>query len=780
MRHLLTGFLLMSLAVGASGQVLNRRSITSIVVENKGPGRVDESYVTAHTRVRAGDEFVRRRVNRDVKALLDTGLFSAVSARLETSAGGLRLSYDLTNKYKLAKIAEVVGLDVMRASKAHNTLDLDQGEFIDEQIAGVRAQALIKEYADDFYPDANVTWLITEVSKDLATATVVFTVDEGRRARVSDIVYEGNAAVPTKTVHSLYREVRWYNPFSWFRRSSYAPSHLESRRIAILKHYRNLGFLDAVIPFPDVTRNEEGQVVLQFNISEGVQYRFDRIALRGSGLDVFPEAVLTPFVAAEPGSIAGQGYIDARAKALRDYFGSRGYIDTRVKTVINPSPEKGELDVLYDVTEGDLFKVRNILIQGNTRTRDKVIRRELLVYPGEIFNEVKVSRSERIVQNLGFFSTVRSEPIATHIPDEKDLVFKVEEKRTGQFMMGAGFSSIEQIVGFVEVSQANFDIAGWPNFMGGGQKLKVRAEFGSKRNDLEVSFVEPWFLDRKLSFGVDAFRSDFSYTDYDEVRTGGALTLGKKLPGPNRVSVRYRLEKTEIKDIADTNAYVYVDAPHDTFFFTSDEDRTRSAARLTLTHDTRNNPFVPTRGNRVSVFAEVAGGPFGFDTDEFHWGMRGKSYFPLWFNHVLSFRGRAEVIEGFGDTDEVPLVDRLFLGGGKTLRGYEFRDVGPKVVPADSSSGNDSHRSAGGQTLAVASAEYTIPIIDSIRFAGFFDVGNVWRDAYDFDFGETASSMGIGLRFDLPGFPIRIDRAWSVETDDDLTDVDKWVLWIGF
>jgi outer membrane protein insertion porin family len=780
MRYLLTGFLLMSLAVGASGQVVNSRSITAIAVESKGPGRVDESYVTAHTRVRAGDEFDRRRVNRDVKALLDTGLFSAVSAQLETSAGGLRLTYDLTNKYKLAKIAEVVGLDVMRASKAHRTLDLDQGEFIDDQIAGVRAQALTKEYIDDFYPDASVTWSITEISKELATATVVFTVDEGRRARVSEIVYEGNSAVPTKTVHSLYRELRWYNPFSWFRRSSYEPSHLEARRIAIQNHYRNLGFLDAVVPFPDVTRNDQGQVVLQFNISEGAQYRFDGITLRGSGLEVFPEAVLTPFVAAVPGSVAGQRDIDARAKALRDYFGSRGYIDTRIKTVVNPSPEKGELDVLYEITEGDLVKIRNILIKGNTRTRDKVIRRELLVYPGEIYNEVNVGRSERIVQNLGFFSTVRSEPLDTNLPDEKDLVFNVDEKRTGQFMMGAGFSSIEKIIGFVELSQANFDIAGWPNFMGGGQKLKVRAEIGSRRNDLEVSFVEPWFLDRKLSLGVDAFRSDFSFTDYDEVRTGAAFTLGKSLPGPNRLSVRYRLEKTEIKDIADTNEYVYAAAPRDSFFFTREEDRTRSAVRLTLAHDTRNNPFVPTRGNRASVFTEVAGGPFGFDSDEFHWGVRGNSYVPLWFDHVLSFRARAEVIEGFGDTDVVPLVDRLFLGGGKTLRGYEFRDVGPKVVPVDATPGRETHRPAGGQTLAVASAEYTIPIVDSIRFAGFFDVGNVWRDAYDFDFGETASSMGIGLRFDLPGFPIRIDRAWSVEADDDLTDIDEWVLWIGF
>jgi outer membrane protein assembly factor BamA len=138
-----------------------------------------------------------------------------------------------------------------------------------------------------------------------------------------------------------------------------------------------------------------------------------------------------------------------------------------------------------------------------------------------------------------------------------------------------------------------------------------------------------------------------------------------------------------------------------------------------------------------------------------------------------------EVVEAYGDTEEVPLSDRLFIGGGRTVRGYDYRDVGPKVVPADDPTARD-YRPVGGKSLALAKAEYSVPVVTAIRLATFFDIGNVWRDAYEFDFGHLASSAGVGLRFDIPGFPIAIDRAWPVEPDSDLTDREAWVFWIGF
>ena len=291
--------------------------------------------------------------------------------------------------------------------------------------------------------------------------------------------------------------------------------------------------------------------------------------------------------------------------------------------------------------------------------------------------------------------------------------------------------------------------------------------------------MAPWFLDRKLSFGLDLFRTSLNYTDYDEERIGAAITLGKSLPGPNRVSLRYQIVSSDINDIADTNEYVFVDDPSmESFFFDEEDDSVKSSMTLRLTHDTRNNPFFPTRGHRVTLSYELAGGILGFDRDLYDIQLRTYHYRPLWWQHVISLRTQLEVVENYGDTDEVPINDRLFTGGGRTIRGYEYRDVGPKVIRADMQS--SVHRPVGGQSLGILKVEYTVPVVSGVRIAAFYDVGNVWRDSYEFELDEIASSTGIGLRFDMPGFPIRIDRAWPLERDSDLTDTDDWVFWVGF
>ena len=392
-----------------------------------------------------------------------------------------------------------------------------------------------------------------------------------------------------------------------------------------------------------------------------------------------------------------------------------------------------------------------------------------------------MKRSERIINNLGFFQTVRSYPAKTLVPDERDLILEVEEKRTGQFMVSAGFSSIEKVIGMLELSQGNFDLFNWPYFTGGGQKLKLSTMLGSVRKYYEISFVEPWFLDRKLSLGVDLYLSDVNYTDYDIERKGVALTLGKPLTRSDRMELQYSVEKERLRDIADTNAYINLVTGQE-YYFSNEPGTLKSSVQLTLLHDTRDNPFLPTKGNRTSVFGGVSGGILGLDTDIYQLGVRMNQYFPLWGGHVLGFRGRCEVVDSYGDTEAVPITDRLFLGGGRTLRGFEYRDVGPKAVlksEYESTSRSGFYRPVGGRSMAMANIEYTIPIASSVRVALFFDVGNAWWDAYDFKLDQLAMSTGVGLRLDLPGFPIKLDYGFVVQKDDELTDKSPWVIWIG-
>jgi outer membrane protein insertion porin family len=452
-------------------------------------------------------------------------------------------------------------------------------------------------------------------------------------------------------------------------------------------------------------------------------------------------------------------------------------MDTLASPRLDLKAKAGDVDIRFVLSEGRLTYIRNVLIRGNSVTKDKVIRRELLVYPGEKFDGVRIRKSESRLRNIGYFSNVTSSDEGA-VSNRSDIVFDVEEQRTGQFMAGAGFSSIDKLIGFVEVSQGNFDIRGRP-FMGAGQKIKLRSEFGSTRESYTLSLVEPWFLDRRLSLSTDLYRTQINDRDYDVLRQGGALGLGVPLGGPNRLDFKYRLEEVIIRDVTDTNAYFVVDGDETNAFSFAEPERVASSLAVTWSRDTRDNFFVPTRGARAYATGTVMGGPMGFDTDLYDLEAGGTVYVPLWWHHVLSVRTKVEVLDVYGDTEEVPLSERLFMGGSRTVRGFRYRWVGPKAERAD---GSGSIRPCGGQSSALASAEYSIPMpgAPKLRLAGFYDIGNVWFDPYEFDLGSLAAGAGVGLRLDIPGFPIRFDYAWPVEKDDPRSRTENWSFWIGY
>ena len=358
--------------------------------------------------------------------------------------------------------------------------------------------------------------------------------------------------------------------------------------------------------------------------------------------------------------------------------------------------------------------------------------------------------SEARLRNTGFFDYVNSTPRPTPKADHYDVVYEVNEQRTGQFVVGAGFSSIDDVIGFVEVQQGNFDLGAFPRFTGGGQKLKARFTLGTSRRDWQLSFVEPWFLDRKLSLGLDLFQHDrrFLSDEYDQRNTGGSITLGKKLIGPLRGNLKYTLQEIEVDNIDETASDLIK---------IEEGSRSKSSVTPEIIYDTRDNVFIPTRGNRSELATTVAGGPFGGETDLYEVAIRSSQYWPLMWDHVLSLRVRAASVEEYNDADRVPIFDRLFLGGARSLRGFKFREVGPK---------DETGEPIGGKSSGFASLEYTVPLIEKIRWAGFYDAGFVNVDAWDFSFSDYNSDVGTGLRLDIPGFPLQLDYAWPLEADE--------------
>ncbi len=735
--------------------------IREVRVRVVGDGIVDEQGVLAFTSSKPGDPFSRPAVGRDVRALQQSGRYARVDVEIETVPGGVDVIFVVEGKARIRRL-EISGAEEMGNRKIREWLELGVGDMVDDATMAVQAQKVREQYQKKYYPKANITWKI-EPAGDPGMVIVRVRVDEAKRAGVRKIRFEGNQHIPARQLKKAMtqKEINW---LSWITGTgTYNPDDLETDVEVIRKTYLDQGYLDVQVGSPDILLPRPKRMRIEIPVEEKRQYHIRRVSL--TGVTTFDTAAVAQVITVKSGDVASLAAIEKASQAVRDYYGDRGYIRTSVRYDLDVHGEDATADVSFTVAEGRLAYIRNINIRGNSVTKDKVIRRELAVHPAGVFSEVKVRVSESRLRNLGYFEYVNSIPESTSEPDQFDLAFEVEERKTGQFMIGAGFSSVDALIGFVELSQGNFDLLGWPRFMGAGQKLKLRSQFGTKRTDYEVSFVEPWFLNRRLSLGLDFFQHESRYfsSEYDQRNTGGSVSLGRPIGANERINLTYGLEEINVYNVS-SNASELIRQ--------EEGIRSKSSLTLELVHDTRDSFFLPTRGNRSSVSASVAGGPLAGDTELYSLQARTSQYWPLWFDHVLNVRGWAAVVEEYGSADRVPIFDRFFLGGARTIRGFRYRDVGPK---------DETGEPIGGRSSLFGSAEYAIPIAEKVRLAGFYDAGMVWSEAYEFDPGDLNSSFGFGIRFDFPGFPIQLDYSWPIETDEfNDRPSGRFSFWLGY
>ena len=420
-----------------------------------------------------------------------------------------------------------------------------------------------------------------------------------------------------------------------------------------------------------------------------------------------------------------------------------------------PSPGgAGIVDVTFRIDEGIQYYVDKVNIAGNTRTKDKVIRRELALAPGDPFSTVRMDASRQRLENLKYFDprngvNVRPAEPMVSVPGRRDLNVDVVETRTGSFNFGAGFSSIDNLLGFVELTQGNFDLAGWPRFQGGGQKFRVRAQYGTRRKDFVIGLTEPYFLDKKLSLGSELFYRDSSYNSrvYDERRYGAAVFLRKPINEFTSARFEYRLEDVSLHNF-DENASKQIRS--------EEGDRLKSQLSLGVTYDSRDRVYLPRKGWRADAQMYVAGGFLGGDTDIYGINLEVSRYIALPGDTILTLEGQIAGVDTWSSGDKVPIYDRLYLGGPNNLRGFRYRDVSPK---------DKNDEPLGGNTLARLTVEYTFPVVESIRGAVFYDVGFVNAGSWDFGSGGLSSDVGLGLLLELPAIgPIRIDYGVPIQS----------------
>jgi outer membrane protein insertion porin family len=448
------------------------------------------------------------------------------------------------------------------------------------------------------------------------------------------------------------------------------------------------------------------------------------------------------------GSLYTPDGLGADLKALQEFYGSQGYIDSLIVPEISPAGQ-GLVNVTYRIDEGAQSYLNLVNVQGNIRTKDKVIRRELAVKPGDVYDTVLVDASRQRLENLNYFSQVQTVPTDTMIPGRKDLNVIVEEKRTGSFNFGAGFSTIDSLVGFAELQQTNFDIFGWPSFVGGGQRLRIRGQYGIERADAEISFTEPYFLGYRLSFGAEAFYRNATFLSpyYDQSNYGGAIQLRYPVNDFIAVNAEFKTEGISIYDVTTSIPQIAGGTFNGATLPNQEGSYFRNALSGGINFDNRDNLFLTRKGTYVALNTFLASITGQQDEDVYGISLEGSQHFSLPWDLIFLAKGQLATVDTADGSGDVPIFDRLFLGGANNLRGFQFREVGP----------NNGGVYYGGNSLGYGTLEMTFPIITRVRGAFFVDAGYVNQNSWDFNGTDYNADYGFGVRLDLPIGPIRID-----------------------
>ncbi|MEX2607042.1 MAG: outer membrane protein assembly factor BamA [Kiritimatiellia bacterium] len=735
-----TAFLLFVLILGLS-PLVSALEILDIRVRSQVPGQeIETSAVTAFIQPGIGDEYDPNLVNQDIRRLQETGRYAYVGAELVSRPGGVDLVYVVEERPRIRSLL-VQGGSHFSNTKIRDLMELNLSDRVDQALILTKLEEVRSRYHKNFFNQVSFEVEMTPPDAEGFTQVTV-TVDEGPRERVRSLRFPGNTEFSrTQLKKAMGQKETWI--LSVFTgRGGLDEAQLRQDMATLEELYRQKGYLDAKAGPYRLEEDGSGlRVVVPIEPFE--QYRVNSIQVEGNTL--YPSSLLGAQVPLQVGGVAESDKIQDGGDRIRDFYNNRGYSQTRVSQRILLTGTENTVDLIYTVREGRVAKVRNVIIRGNTRTKDPVIRRELLVYPGDTLNEVKARNSAARLRNLGFFDSANYMLLPTGDPDVYDIEFDVKEGRSGQFLAGVGFSSEDKLVGFIELSQGNFDLSDPPSFTGGGEKLRTRLQLGTERRDIDVSYVKPWFLDQQLTLSVSGFQNErrFLSDDYNQKNTGASVGLRKSLGGRWRGGVTYTLEQIDVFDVAeDASAVIKIE----------EGNSLRSGLDFSVTRDSRNQVWIPTRGGRIVLNTGFTGGALGGDEEIYEVGVRSSYYYPTIWDHVLNIQGWARSVDFYGDSDRVPIFDRLFLGGTRTLRGFQFRDVSPV---------DENEDPVGGQTMYYASAEYLIPLSEMFRYAMFYDWGVVNSESFDSDLGEANSNYGVGLRIDMPGFPLRFDYSWQ-------------------
>src|SRR6266568_4802001 len=674
-------------------------TIRSIEVEYTGPATISKERILAQMRTKVGQPYSNEVVQEDIKALYKTGYIRNVRIFAQPEGDGVKVIVAVQTRAIVSEI-EINGAERVKPTRLRKEIKVKLNHAVDEQQLEEARQKIIEIYQGRGFTNVSVDFRIDPIDEKRGTARVVFTVNEGVKGAVSQIRFEGNAHVSQKVLRKQMK-TRGQTLIHFVDKSGRLDEvQLEQDLDKIREYYQDHGFIDVEIKDVRKGRTEKGPMIITIVISEGPQYHVRKLTI--TGYEHSTDVKVRTLLKMKEGSVYSPKQLRDDAKAVADAYGSGGYVDLVITPEGTPAGP-ALIDVHYTIEEGARSFVNRVNIEGNTRTKDKVIRSEVLAAPGDVFNTVRVDLTKKRLDNLGYFAKVETYPEETDIPGRKDLTILLQEKRTGSLSFGGGFSTVDKLVGFAELTQGNFDLFNWPSFTGAGQKFRLRIQYGTQRKDLIMTLTEPYFLDRRLALTGQLFYTEANYlsNEYNQRNYGFMVEMRKPLNAYTYGTLGYTLQDVDIFDVSGSASD----------FIQSQAGSTLESKIFTsIVFDSRDNPLLSRRGQRVTFSPFIAGSFLGGDIKVYGMDLEGSKYFHLPWDTILLINGEIATVSHYSSGSGVPIYERLYLGGSNNLRGFPFREVGPQ---------DENGEPTGGQSMARATIEWTFPIIEKARGAVF-------------------------------------------------------------
>ncbi len=708
-----------------SGPAYSQEVPVVTAIEIKGVKRIEEGSVKTKISQKIGEPLSDEKTSDDIKAIFKMGYFDDVKVNMEPFEGGLKLIYMVEEKPTIIKV-DFQGNKEYDDSRLKEKITLTAGAISDITLINDNTIKLRAFYEDEGYYLAKVVPVLRKAGKGEVVLT--FQIDEGEKVKIREIRIEGNKAISAgKIKDAMKTKVRGWLSFI-FGTGYYKKDEMKADIDRIRDVYYDKGYIKVTVgdPVLQLVDDKRGMKI-SIQVSEGDQFKVTSVEIAGN--KTYKEDELRKLIKLSSGKVFDKSVLSKDVVAISEKYANNGFALVSVFPDLVPDENNKTVRVVFRITEGDKYTVGKISISGNTKTRDKVIRREIRLDEGDTFDASSLKRTYDRLKNLQYFETVDLSPKPRHDEKVVDLDVDVKEKSTGSISLGGGYSTFEHFMVMLDVSQINLE--------GTGRGLRAKGELGSKGSYYELSYRDPWFQDKPIALNASIYKTYRVYGDFDSKATGFSVSLSKNFWEYWAVSLGYSLEQANIYNIVTTASPIVTDQAG---------TRLTSAISPALVRDTRDNFQDPTRGSRNSLGFSFAG--LGGSNDYIKGLADSSWYFPITASTTFMVRGRLGYAEGlFGK--EVPLYERFYLGDISTIRGINYGDAGPKDV---------NGQPIGGLRELIFNTEYIFPISSEYKFKGLvlFDAGRAYvaNEILGTNLDYTA---GFGIRWISPMGPIRVE-----------------------